>query len=102
MPEPRSRFDEVFPCDFYTPAELFEPDQLYTVPEIARLLQGLDPDAPVDDGTEAVLIDWAVPWVLVNGDDLVIAEPLEENGPGYYGVAEHALDAAGEEDGDEE
>jgi len=28
-----------------------------------------------------------VPWVLVNAADLVVAEPLTENGPGYYGLA---------------
>ncbi len=93
MPEPKSTFEETFPCDFYEPAELLEPDLMYTIPEIARLLQGLEPDADVDAETETVLIDWAVPWVILNGEDLVIAEPLEENGPGYYGVAPHAVDA---------
>ncbi len=92
MPEPKSRFDETFPCDFYTPAELLEPDLLYTIPEIARLLQGLEPDAEVDDDTEAVLIDWAVPWVMVHSDALVVAEPLSEEGPGYYGVAPGGID----------
>ncbi|MFC6754731.1 DUF5827 family protein [Halorubrum tibetense] len=98
MPEPKSRFDETFPCDFYTPAELFEPDLLYTIPEIARMLQGLEPDAEVDDDTEAVLIDWAVPWVMVHSDELVIAEPLSEEGPGYYGVAPEAVEATDESD----
>jgi hypothetical protein len=65
---------------------------MYTVPEIGRLLQDLGPDADLDDDTEAVLIDWAVPWVLVHADDLVIGEPLTENGPGYYGVAPHAVE----------
>ncbi|WP_418286594.1 DUF5827 family protein [Halorubrum sp. DTA46] len=100
MPEPKSAFDEIFPCDFYEPAELFEPDQLYTIPEIARLLQGIEPDAEVDPDTEAVLIDWAIPWVMVHAEDMVIAEPLTEDGPGYYGVAEHALDGD-DADGDE-
>ncbi len=98
MPEPKSRFEETFPCDFYTPAELFEPDLLYTIPEIARMLQGLEPDAEVDGDTEAVLIDWAVPWVMVHSDKLVIAEPLSEEGPGYYGVAPEAVDATDEPD----
>ena len=92
MPEPKSTFDATYPCEFYEPAELFEPDLMYTVPEIARLLQGLDPDAQVDPDTEAVLIDWAIPWVMTHAEDIVIAEPLEEDGPGYYGVAEHAVD----------
>jgi hypothetical protein len=94
MPEPKSTFDATYPCDFYEPAELFEPDLMYTVPEIARLLQGLEPEADVDPDTEAVLIDWAIPWVMTHAEDMVIAEPLEEDGPGYYGVAEHALDDA--------
>jgi len=34
---------------------------MYTIPEIARLLQELDPDAEIDPDTEAVLIDWAIP-----------------------------------------
>ncbi|GAB7008693.1 hypothetical protein JCM31271_06360 [Halorubrum trueperi] len=94
MPEPKSTFDATYPCDFYEPTELFEPDLMYTVPEIARLLQGLEPDAEVGPDTEAVLIDWAIPWVMTHAEDMVIAEPLEDDGPGYYGVAEHALDDA--------
>ncbi|TKX74116.1 hypothetical protein EXE46_10825 [Halorubrum sp. GN11_10-6_MGM] len=91
MPEPKSAFDATYPCDFYEPAELFEPEQMYTIPEIGRLLQGLEPDADVDPDTEAVLVDWAVPWVMVHADEMVVAEPLTEDGPGYYGVAEHAV-----------
>ncbi|MDB9252051.1 DUF5827 family protein [Halorubrum ezzemoulense] len=87
MPEPKSAFDATYPCDFYEPAELFEPDQMYTIPEIGRLLQGLEPDAEVEPDTEAVLVDWAVPWVMVHADDMVVAEPLTEDGPGYYGLA---------------
>jgi len=104
MPEPKSTFDATYPCEFYEPAELFEPDLMYTVPEIARLLQGLEPDAGVDPDTEAVLIDWAIPWVMAHAEDVVIAEPLKEDGPGYYGVAEHAVEDgdAGERDGADE
>jgi hypothetical protein len=47
----------------------------------------LEPDAEVDPDTEAVLVDWAVPWVMVHAGDMVIAEPLTEDGPGYYGLA---------------
>jgi hypothetical protein len=102
MPEPKSTFDATYPCDFYEPAELFEPDQMYTIPEIARLLQELEPDAEVDPDTEAVLIDWAIPWVMTHAEDLVIAEPLAEDGPGYYGVAPHAVDGeAADEEADE-
>lgn len=90
MPEPKDDFEEIYPCDFYTPAELLDPETMYTVPEIARMLQGLEPDADVDEGTEAVLVDWAIPWVMTNADDLVIGEPLREGGPGYYGLAPDA------------
>ncbi|MFC6771351.1 DUF5827 family protein [Halorubrum pallidum] len=86
MPEPKESFEETFPCEFYEPAELFDPDLMYTIPEIGRLLQGLEPDADVDPDTEAVLIDWAIPWVMSHADDMVIAEPLAEDGPGYYGL----------------
>ncbi len=100
MPEPKSTFDATYPCDFYEPAELFEPDLMYTVPEIARLLQGLDPDAEIDPDTEAVLIDWAIPWVMTHSEEMVIAEPLEEDGPGYYGVAEQATEGSAVDDTD--
>jgi len=87
MPEPKASFDATYPCEFYEPAELFEPDQMYTIPEIGRLLQGLEPDAAVDPDTEAVLVDWAVPWVMSHAEDMVVAEPLHDDGPGYYGLA---------------
>ena len=90
MPRPKDAFDGIYPCDFYTPAELLDPDQMYTIPEIGRLLQGLEPDAEVDPDTEAVLVDWAVPWVMVHAEDMVVAEPLSEDGPGYYGLASDA------------
>lgn len=86
MPRPKEAFDALYPCDFYTPAELLEPDAMYTVYEIARLLQGLDPDAEIDVETEAVLLDWAIPWVVYNGDDLVVGEPADPDEPGYYGL----------------
>lgn len=99
MPEPKREFDEIYPCDFYSPEELFDHDKMYTVPEIARMLQGLEPEAEVDEGTEAVLVDWAIPWIMSNADDLVIGEPLTEDGPGYYGLA--ADDAASTDDHEE-
>ena len=88
MPRPKSEFESILPCEFYTPAELLEPDQLYTVYEIARLLQGLDPDAEIAVEVEAVLLDWAIPWIMLNADDLVIADPeaSHEEDPGYYGL----------------
>lgn len=86
MPRPKSDFEQLHPCDFYTADELLETDQMYTVYEIARLLQGLDPDAELEAETENILLDWAIPWVMNNADDLVIAEPEAEDEPGYYGL----------------
>ncbi|SDR07028.1 DUF5827 family protein [Natronobacterium texcoconense] len=88
MPVPKSEFDRLPPCDFYTPEELLEDDQMYSVYEIARLLQGLDPDAEIEAETESVLLDWAIPWIMFNADDLVVAEPRTDDEPGYYGIAE--------------
>lgn len=85
MPVPKSEFDRLYPCDFYTPEELLDPEQMYTVYEIARLLQELDPDAEIDVETEEILLDWAIPWIVDNADDLVVAEPVDD-GPGYYGI----------------
>lgn len=100
MPEPKAAFDATYPCEFYEPAELFEPDQMYTIPEIGRLLQGLAPDAEVDPDTEAVLVDWAVPWVMAHAEAMVIAEPLREDGPGYYGLATEDVSADASDDND--
>ncbi len=86
MPVPKDEFDRLPPCDFYTPAELFEPDQMYTVYEIARLLQGLETDAEIDRETEDILLDWAIPWIMVHADALVVGEPRSDDEPGYYGL----------------
>jgi len=86
MPRSKSTFDDLYPCDFYEPDELLDEDQMYTVYEIARLLQGLEPDATLDQGTEDILLDWAIPWVMRNSDDLCVAEPPGEDEPGYYGL----------------
>ncbi|MFC3476543.1 DUF5827 family protein [Halobacterium litoreum] len=88
MPEPKSEFDELHPCDFYTPAELMDDDEMYTVYEIARLLQDLEPDADLSPDVENVLLDWAIPWVMMHGDELVVAEPRGDDEPGFYGVKE--------------
>ncbi|MFB6271017.1 MAG: DUF5827 family protein [Halobacterium sp.] len=85
MPVPKADFEELYPCDFYTPEELLEADKMYTVYEIARLLQDLDTDEQLDPNTENVLLDWAIPWVMLHSDDLVVAEPRDEEEPGYYG-----------------
>ncbi|MFC4449960.1 DUF5827 family protein [Halorussus aquaticus] len=86
MPRPKSDFEQLHPCDFYTPEELLDADRMYTVYEIARLLQELDPDAELEAGTEDILLDWAIPWVMNNAEDLVVAEPTAEDEPGYYGL----------------
>ncbi len=86
MPLDKSEFDRLYPCDFYTPAELLAPGEMYTVYEIARLLQDLEPDAEIDAATEDILLDWAIPWIMTNADELVVAEPRAEDEPGYYGL----------------
>ncbi|MFB6086292.1 MAG: DUF5827 family protein [Halodesulfurarchaeum sp.] len=87
MPVPKAEFDHLHPATFYEPRDLLEVDQMYTVYEIARLLQELDPDAELDPETEAVLLDWAIPWIMVHADDLVVAEPRTDDEPGHYGLA---------------
>ena len=86
MPRPRSSFDDLRPFEFRNPEEVLDADKLYTVYEIARLLQGLDPDAELDPGTEGILLDWAIPWMLDHSDAFVFAEPEADEEPGYYGL----------------
>lgn len=88
MPRPKSDFEELYPCDFYEPAELLESGEMYTVYEIARLLQDLEPAAELEPETENILLDWTIPWVMQNADELVVAEPETDTEPGYYGLAE--------------
>ncbi|GEM_PF-159202 len=111
VPRPKSEFDAVYPCEFYTPEELLADDQMYTVYEIARLLQDLDPEAALEPGEEEILLDWAIPWVVGHADQLVIAEPPTDADPGFYGLrtdadgasepaANPATNGAGETDGE--
>ena len=86
VPRAKSEFDALYPCDFYEPAELLDPDRMYTVYEIARLLQDLEPDAELEPGEEEILLDWAIPWILGNAERLVIAEPPTDADPGFYGL----------------
>ncbi len=86
MPVPRSEFEDLRPLSFRDPEEVLDPDELYTVYEIARLLQGLDPAAQLDVGTEDVLLDWAIPWMMQNAESFVFAEPRSEAEPGHYGL----------------
>ena len=87
MPRPKSSFDRVRPFEFRAPDEVLAPDTMYTVYEIARLLQGLDPDAELDVETEDVLLDWAIPWMVTNADALCFAEPERDDEPGHYGLS---------------
>jgi len=92
MPTPKAEFEELYPCAFSDPEELLEPDQMYTVYEIARLLQNLEVDAALEAGTEDIILDWTIPWIMGNADRLVIAEPPEDTEPGYYGLDTGAAD----------
>ncbi len=87
MPRPKSDFDRFRPLDFRDPEEVLDDDTMYTVYEIARLLQGLEPDRELDAETENVLLDWAIPWMMVNAEGFVFAEPDADDEPGYYGLA---------------
>ena len=98
MPRPKAAFDDLYPCDFYTPEELLEEDLMYSVYEIARLLQGLDTDAEIDEGVEDVLLDWAIPWIMRNSEELLIAEPPNEEEPGYYGLKNNGDNGADDAD----
>lgn len=86
MPRPKDDFEELYPCDFYTPDELLDEELMYSVYEIARLLQGLEVDAEIDEGVEDILLDWAIPWIMRNSEELAIAEPPSDEEPGYYGL----------------
>lgn len=86
MPLQKDAVETLYPCDFHHPEEVLDSETLYTVPEIARLLQDLEPDAELEEDTEQVLLDWAIPWVMTHAEDLVVADPVDETGPGYYGL----------------
>jgi hypothetical protein len=86
MPVPRSAVDDVRSLSFREPDEVLDADKLYTIYEVARLLQGLQPDAELDRATEDVLLDWAIPWMVVNRDAFVFAEPATDDEPGLYGL----------------
>jgi hypothetical protein len=88
MPLPRSEADDLRPLEFREPDEVLDSDKLYTVYEIARLLQGVELDRELDVETENVLLDWAIPWMMKHAEDLVFADPASDTEPGYYGLAE--------------
>jgi len=93
MPVPKSEFDDLRPLAFRDPSEVLDPDEMYTVYEIARLFQGLDPGTDVDPETEAILLDWTIPWMVYHADAFVFAEPASDAEPGLYGLAADAVGA---------
>ncbi|MFO7925382.1 MAG: DUF5827 family protein [Halobacteriota archaeon] len=86
MPRSREEFDDLREFEFRDPVEVLDAEQLYTVYEIARLLQGLAPDTELDPATEDILLDWAIPWMLDHSESFVFAEPEADDEPGYYGL----------------
>lgn len=86
MPRPKSDFDDLREFEFRDPDEVLETGQMYTVYEVARLLQGVEPDRDLDPGTEDILLDWVIPWMLDHEEAFVFAEPESEEQPGYYGL----------------
>jgi len=87
MPIPRDDAGTLRPLAFRDPEEVLDTDRLYTVYEIARLLQGIEADTELDPQTEDILLDWTIPWMLQNGEAFVFAEPESDAEPGYYGLA---------------
>ncbi|MFC7134909.1 MULTISPECIES: DUF5827 family protein [Salinibaculum] len=87
MPVSRDEFEDLRPLSFREPDEVLDDEKLYTIYEVARLLQGLDPDVELDVETENVLLDWAIPWMMTHTEEFVFAEPAADDEPGYYGLA---------------
>jgi len=87
MPVSKSESGDLRPLSFREPAEVLDPELLYTVYEIARLLQGLEPDADLDPTTEGILLDWTIPWMMNHAEAFVFAEPSADDEPGLYGLA---------------
>lgn len=88
MPRPRDDFEDLRALEFREPAEVLDDDKLYTIYEVARLLQGVDPSEELGVETENVLLDWAIPWMLKYSEAFVFAEPESDDEPGYYGLAQ--------------
>ena len=85
MPKRKDEFDTLYPYQLYEPEEILEEDLMYTVPEISRVLQGLDPETELDAETEERIVVWTVPWLMEHADELVINDP-EGDEPGYFGL----------------
>jgi hypothetical protein len=87
MPRPKSEFDDLRSLAFREPAAVLDADEMYTIYEVGRLLQGVDPERDLDVETENVLLDWAIPWMMNHSEAFVFAEPERDDEPGYYGLA---------------
>ncbi|MFC7019088.1 MULTISPECIES: DUF5827 family protein [Haloarcula] len=88
MPAKKADYDEILSFELHEPVDILDSELLYTIPELARLLQGLPADAELNEFNESVFIDWAIPWMIYNQDDLVFAEPSDEDVVGLYGLAD--------------
>ncbi|MFB6169824.1 MAG: DUF5827 family protein [Haloarculaceae archaeon] len=86
MPRPKSDFDDLRDLAFREPEEVLDDDQMYTIYEIARMLQGVHPERDLDVETENVLLDWGIPWMMKYAERFVFAEPEADDEPGYYGL----------------
>ncbi|MFB6172684.1 MAG: DUF5827 family protein [Haloarculaceae archaeon] len=86
MPRSKSAFDDLRPLAFREPDEVLDEDEMYTIYEVARLLQGVAPDRELDVETENVLLDWAIPWMVYHQESFVFGEPESDDAPGYYGL----------------
>jgi hypothetical protein len=99
MSRPKAAFDDLRSLTFRDPEDVLDPDEMYTIYEVGRLLQGVDPDRELDVETENVLLDWAIPWMMNHSDRFVFAEPDTDADPGYYGLAPDVADDARDADG---
>lgn len=91
MPRPKEDFDDLRPFQFREPEDVLDGDEMYTVYEIARLLQGVSFDRELDVETENVLLDWAIPWMVYHQESFVFAEPEADDRPGYYGLRDRQV-----------
>jgi hypothetical protein len=85
MPRPKDEFDALYSYEVYEPSEVLDPEMMYTVPEVARLLQDLPPDADLDPETEERVVAWTIPWLFANREKLSISDPVGDE-PGYFGL----------------
>ncbi|ADE04617.1 DUF5827 family protein [Haloferax volcanii] len=96
MPRPKDDFDTLYGYLLYEPADILDPDYMYTVGEIARLMQGLSPQDDLAEETEDRIIQWTIPWIVANQEDFVINDPRSDE-PGYFGLHPDAVPEADEE-----